>query len=342
MAGLYGSRIGYYTSYLLRTYHGNGKRIRTKARRKVFNLEIAGRGKESFEADSTSITRKRVIKLSIFLNLSTVGNRFLLHLSVSEVSMSRHRNVRNLTEDDYYDDYDYDDDYYDDDAYEEEDHFTQQQYAPPPKQTTVVSKIKTTTTKKLAVPGKTATTAAVGVTKPPPGWGKPSAPSSTPSAAKAGVSKPPAGWGVPSSNTTKIGGITTPPPGWGKPHPGGSTGTVKGVTAPPPGWGKPSNVSSSTAGEKSKLDKSNKRSISPKPDGRKGTYKHKLVPDVLKNTKSQLSMVVLGHVDAGKSTLMGQLLVQIGQISKRDANKQGNLSWLLDENESERERGVTM
>ena len=53
-------------------------------------------------------------------------------------------------------------------------------------------------------------------------------------------------------------------------------------------------------------------------------------------------MVVLGHVDAGKSTLMGQLLVQIGQISKRDANKQGNLSWLLDENESERERGVTM
>lgn len=53
-------------------------------------------------------------------------------------------------------------------------------------------------------------------------------------------------------------------------------------------------------------------------------------------------MVVLGHVDAGKSTLMGQCLIQLGQISKRDANKQGNISWLLDENESERERGVTM
>jgi len=50
----------------------------------------------------------------------------------------------------------------------------------------------------------------------------------------------------------------------------------------------------------------------------------------------------LGHVDAGKSTLMGQILVQTNQISKRDAAKQANLSWLLDENESERARGVTM
>jgi translation elongation factor EF-1alpha len=49
-----------------------------------------------------------------------------------------------------------------------------------------------------------------------------------------------------------------------------------------------------------------------------------------------------GHVDAGKSTLMGQVLVSTGQVSKRDAAKQGNLAFLLDENESERERGVTM
>ena len=53
-------------------------------------------------------------------------------------------------------------------------------------------------------------------------------------------------------------------------------------------------------------------------------------------------MVILGHVDAGKSTLMGQILVQTNQVSKRDAAKQTNLSWLLDENESERARGVTM
>jgi elongation factor 1 alpha-like protein len=50
-----------------------------------------------------------------------------------------------------------------------------------------------------------------------------------------------------------------------------------------------------------------------------------------------------GHVDAGKSTLMGQVLISTGQVTKREAAKQGgNLSWLLDENESERERGVTM
>jgi len=39
---------------------------------------------------------------------------------------------------------------------------------------------------------------------------------------------------------------------------------------------------------------------------------------------------------------MGQILVSTGQVSKRDAAKQANLSWLLDENESERARGVTM
>lgn len=67
----------------------------------------------------------------------------------------------------------------------------------------------------------------------------------------------------------------------------------------------------------------------------------KPVPDVLKDTKSQLSMVVLGHVDAGKSTMMGQVLVQAGYISQREAQKKP-MSWILDENELERERGVTM
>ena len=52
-------------------------------------------------------------------------------------------------------------------------------------------------------------------------------------------------------------------------------------------------------------------------------------------------MVVLGHVDAGKSTLMGQVLVQVGKVSKREAQK-NPVSWILDENEQERQRGVTM
>jgi hypothetical protein len=37
--------------------------------------------------------------------------------------------------------------------------------------------------------------------------------------------------------------------------------------------------------------------------------------------KSRLSMVILGHVDAGKSTLMGQVLLQLGYIEKRTINK---------------------
>jgi elongation factor 1 alpha-like protein len=39
---------------------------------------------------------------------------------------------------------------------------------------------------------------------------------------------------------------------------------------------------------------------------------------------------------------MGQVLVSTGQVTQREAAKQGNLAFLLDENESERQRGVTM
>lgn len=66
-------------------------------------------------------------------------------------------------------------------------------------------------------------------------------------------------------------------------------------------------------------------------------------------------MVVIGHVDAGKSTMMGQLLYQVGQVTKRQATKVSNnnsnnnsnndtihWAWLLDEDQGERSRGVTM
>ena len=39
------------------------------------------------------------------------------------------------------------------------------------------------------------------------------------------------------------------------------------------------------------------------------------------NDKSELSMVVVGHVDAGKSTLMGHLLLQCGQVSHEEVHK---------------------
>lgn len=69
--------------------------------------------------------------------------------------------------------------------------------------------------------------------------------------------------------------------------------------------------------------------------------------------KDQLNMVVIGHVDAGKSTLMGHLLYQLGEINQRimhkyeqESKKLGKgsfaFAWVLDETEEERARGVTM
>uniref|UniRef100_A0A6U4E4V9 Tr-type G domain-containing protein n=1 Tax=Phaeomonas parva TaxID=124430 RepID=A0A6U4E4V9_9STRA len=69
--------------------------------------------------------------------------------------------------------------------------------------------------------------------------------------------------------------------------------------------------------------------------------------------EAPLSMVVIGHVDAGKSTLMGRLLLHCGEISsrfvdklKRDATAHGkssfHLAWAMDEGDTEREHGVTM
>ncbi|XP_076129176.1 HBS1-like protein isoform X1 [Alosa pseudoharengus] len=69
--------------------------------------------------------------------------------------------------------------------------------------------------------------------------------------------------------------------------------------------------------------------------------------------KPLLNMVVIGHVDAGKSTLMGHLLYLLGNVNKRtmhkyeqEAKKAGKASfayaWVLDETGEERDRGVTM
>lgn len=230
--------------------------------------------------------------------------------------MSRHRNIRNLVEDDYYDGYD-DDDYYDEDDYYEEEEYSKP-YAPPPKSTTTTTKSYNA---KLVSAPKTTSVSNVGVTKAPLGWGKPAA---VP---------------IPSSN----GGVAKAPPGWGKPV--DATPSVRPPSAPPTitkpiaGWGKPEPSGSSNA----KQPKT--RSASPNRGGGASSlnsYPKKPIPEFVQKMKSQLSMVILGHVDAGKSTLMGQILVQTNQISKRDAAKQANLSWLLDENESERARGVTM
>ncbi|CCF59442.1 hypothetical protein KAFR_0H00330 [Kazachstania africana CBS 2517] len=71
------------------------------------------------------------------------------------------------------------------------------------------------------------------------------------------------------------------------------------------------------------------------------------------NKKPQLSFVVLGHVDAGKSTLMGRLLYDIGAVDtkhmrklKKESESIGkgsfHLAWVMDQTTEERERGVTV
>ncbi|KAJ7774210.1 P-loop containing nucleoside triphosphate hydrolase protein [Mycena maculata] len=88
--------------------------------------------------------------------------------------------------------------------------------------------------------------------------------------------------------------------------------------------------------------------------------KDKLLEEVKKSMQSPggkgkqgLSLVVIGHVDAGKSTLMGRLLYELGRVddrtrtaNERNSTKAGKSSfswaWGLDGTTEERERGITM
>jgi hypothetical protein len=67
----------------------------------------------------------------------------------------------------------------------------------------------------------------------------------------------------------------------------------------------------------------------------------------------EMTLVVVGHVDAGKSTLVGNLLLKSGHVQSRTVQKFEKesasigkssfyLAWVMDEDESEREHGVTI
>lgn len=72
-----------------------------------------------------------------------------------------------------------------------------------------------------------------------------------------------------------------------------------------------------------------------------------------KDDKPHLSIVVIGHVDSGKSTSTGHMIYKCGGIDKRtiekfekEAQEMGKGSfkyaWVLDKLKAERERGITI
>lgn len=76
-------------------------------------------------------------------------------------------------------------------------------------------------------------------------------------------------------------------------------------------------------------------------------------PSTGTTAKPELTMIVVGHVDAGKSTLVGNLLHKLGRVTQKLMHKNEkeaktigkgsfSLAWVMDERKSERERGVTI
>ena len=71
------------------------------------------------------------------------------------------------------------------------------------------------------------------------------------------------------------------------------------------------------------------------------------------NSKSPVNIMFIGHVDAGKSTICGNILLLTGKLEKRaveiyeqEAKDKGRDSWwlayILDQNEEERVKGITI
>lgn len=70
-----------------------------------------------------------------------------------------------------------------------------------------------------------------------------------------------------------------------------------------------------------------------------------------KSKKEHVNVVFIGHVDAGKSTIGGQIMSLTGMVDKRTLEKYEReareksreswyLSWALDTNQEERDKGI--
>merc|ERR1711964_777553 len=81
--------------------------------------------------------------------------------------------------------------------------------------------------------------------------------------------------------------------------------------------------------------------------------KKKHTPAIMGKEKMHINVVVIGHVDSGKSTTTGHLIYKCGGIDKRTIEKsekeaaelgKGSFkyAWVLDKPKAERERGITI
>ena len=234
--------------------------------------------------------------------------------------MSRHRNVRNL-EDDYYDD-----DYYDDDEYYDEDEYylEQQREQERKKKEEAETKAKENKLKQQKLQQQKLQQQKLKQQQLEDAKKKKSA------GGKGG------------------GGISVPS---AAPKSGGGGGGTMSLGKPPPGFTVESKKTDTTAATK-------------KPNNAQNMPIPQLPPNILASLRSNsttgseairshLSLVILGHVDAGKSTLTGRLLLSLNHVSQRLLQKYQKaatsigkssfaLAWFTDEDDSERERGVTI
>ncbi|KAL9187973.1 hypothetical protein ACHAXT_006351 [Thalassiosira profunda] len=226
--------------------------------------------------------------------------------------MSRHRNVRNLAEDDYYDD-----DYYEDDEYYDEDEYylEQQREQEKRKKEEAAKKAKANQLKQQQLKQQQQAQKKNQL-KPAVGGGS------------GGIS---VASGAKSKKSVSISVPTKPPPGL-------SVEPAKKKTAA-------SDAQGSSTGDAATKSQAQAPQIPAETLA--------ALRSLNDNVRSHLSMVILGHVDAGKSTLTGRLLLTLGHVSQRQLQKHQKasgaigkssfaLAWFTDEDEGERERGVTV
>lgn len=93
--------------------------------------------------------------------------------------------------------------------------------------------------------------------------------------------------------------------------------------------------------------------INESPARKNGNQVERMVIDDTRPKKDHYNIVFIGHVDAGKSTIGGQVLYLTGQVDQRtlekyereakDKNRESwYLSWALDTNQEERDKGKTV